>query len=62
MAPADTDWDVLEHGMGQAAHRLCPWCIADGGAGSRFGASFTDGAALGEDVPPEILRAGRPAR
>jgi len=27
-------------------HALCPWCIADGSAAARFGASFVDDAAF----------------
>jgi uncharacterized protein CbrC (UPF0167 family) len=37
--------------------RLCPWCIADGGAADRFDAHFTSGTALGDDVPQEIFTA-----
>lgn len=33
---------------------LCPWCIADGTAAKRFGASFNDSGTM-EDVTPEIM-------
>ncbi|MGW2378328.1 CbrC family protein [Kitasatospora sp. NPDC001683] len=32
--------------------RLCPWCIADGGAAERFEAQFTD---VVDDVPLDLL-------
>lgn len=34
---------------------LCPWCIADGKAAKKFGATFVDEAAFGDDVPEEIV-------
>ena len=34
---------------------LCPWCIADGSAGARFEAMFTDDIAVPEDVPAEVV-------
>ena len=39
---------------------LCPWCIADGSAARRFGASFTDEAGVGdygswEAVPASVV-------
>jgi uncharacterized protein len=33
---------------------ICPWCIADGSAARRFGASFTD---VGGDVPDDVPEA-----
>jgi uncharacterized protein CbrC (UPF0167 family) len=33
---------------------LCPWCIADGSAASKFGASFSDESAL-ESLPKNIV-------
>ena len=38
---------------------LCPWCIADGSAASRFGAEFVDAEGIGgygawEEVPPAV--------
>jgi uncharacterized protein len=36
---------------------ICPWCIADGRAGSEFDAEFTDvGWGVPEDVPASVLR------
>src|SRR5579864_6930514 len=35
---------------------LCPWCIEDGSAASRFGATFTDiGEGVPDDVPEPVL-------
>ncbi|HTX00403.1 MAG TPA: CbrC family protein, partial [Acidimicrobiales bacterium] len=35
---------------------LCPWCVADGSAASRFRAQFTDvGDGAPEDVPQPVL-------
>jgi uncharacterized protein len=35
---------------------LCPWCIADGTAASRFGAEFTDvGWGVPDEVPQSVL-------
>ena len=39
---------------------LCPWCIADGSAASRFGAEFMDEAGIGgygawPEVSPEVI-------
>ena len=41
--------------------RLCPWCIADGSAASKFGASFSDDwflrkAALPSEIIEEVTR------
>lgn len=36
---------------GEYSGKLCPWCIADGTAASKFDAEFTD---VGWGVPPEI--------
>jgi uncharacterized protein len=33
--------------------RICPWCIADGSAAKRFGATFCDTGMLG-DIAPEV--------
>jgi uncharacterized protein CbrC (UPF0167 family) len=40
--------------------RICPWCIADGSAHERLGASFTDDAGIGgggmwDGVPDEVI-------
>jgi uncharacterized protein len=36
--------------------RLCPWCIADGSAASRFGASFSDDWSLRKAaLSPEVI-------
>jgi len=40
---------------------ICPWCIADGSAHDKLGASFTDDAGIGgggmwDQVPEEIVR------
>jgi uncharacterized protein CbrC (UPF0167 family) len=38
------------------AEKLCPWCIADGTAAQKFGASFTDvGVGVPGDVPAGVL-------
>jgi uncharacterized protein CbrC (UPF0167 family) len=46
-------------------HDVCPWCIADGAAHAKWGAEFTDGAAVGgygkwcgvpEEVRQEVAR------
>lgn len=39
---------------------ICPWCIADGSAATRFGAEFVDAAGIGdygswEAVPPAVV-------
>jgi hypothetical protein len=36
-------------------NHLCPWCIADGTAAKRFGASFND-AGMMDDVPEEVMK------
>ncbi len=37
--------------------RLCPWCIADGGAARKLGAEFTDaGFDVPDDVPEAVLK------
>jgi uncharacterized protein len=38
----------------EEVEELCPWCIADGTAASRFGAEFTD---VGWGVPSDVPRA-----
>lgn len=39
----------------ELAEALCPWCIADGRAGSMFDAQFTDvGWRVPEDVPADV--------
>jgi uncharacterized protein CbrC (UPF0167 family) len=35
-------------------HHVCPWCIADGSAARRFGATFSDAGAM-EDVTGEAM-------
>jgi uncharacterized protein CbrC (UPF0167 family) len=34
---------------------LCPWCIADGSAATRFEATFTDDTRVPDDVPGEVV-------
>lgn len=34
---------------------LCPWCIADGSAHEKFGASFVDDATFPDEISPEII-------
>jgi hypothetical protein len=34
---------------------LCPWCIADGSAASRFDATFTDDWGASADVPADVV-------
>jgi uncharacterized protein CbrC (UPF0167 family) len=34
---------------------LCPWCIADGSAHLKFGATFVDPEAFPPDVPEEVM-------
>jgi len=39
---------------------ICPWCIADGSANAKFGASFTDDSGIGgygewESVPADVI-------
>jgi hypothetical protein len=34
---------------------LCPWCIADGSAHSKFGATFVDEAVFPDDIAPEVV-------
>jgi uncharacterized protein CbrC (UPF0167 family) len=34
---------------------LCPWCIADGSAASRFEATFTDAYDVPGNVPPSVI-------
>ena len=34
---------------------LCPWCIADGSAATRFDATFTDDVPVPDDVPGEVV-------
>jgi hypothetical protein len=36
-------------------NHLCPWCIADGTAAKRFGASFNE-AGMMDDVPEEVMK------
>lgn len=40
---------------------LCPWCIADGTAAARFGASFVDDAAFDGELPEATRPRYRPA-
>ncbi len=35
--------------------QLCPWCIADGSAAEKFGASFSDGQSLAQAGVPETV-------
>jgi uncharacterized protein CbrC (UPF0167 family) len=34
---------------------LCPWCIADGSAHEKFGASFTDEAGFPDEIDEEVI-------
>jgi uncharacterized protein len=34
---------------------LCPWCIADGSAHSKFDANFTDPAGFPDEIPQDIV-------
>lgn len=48
------------YGEGDYDGRICPWCIADGSAHERLGASFTDevgvgGGGLWDEVPQETV-------
>ncbi len=36
---------------------LCPWCIADGSAHKKFGATFVDVEAFADDVPAALVDA-----
>ncbi|MBE2214404.1 MAG: CbrC family protein [Opitutaceae bacterium] len=37
------------------ANQLCPWCIADGSAYQKFGATFVDTEAFSDEVPAELV-------
>jgi len=47
------------YAVGAYDQRVCPWCIADGSAHEKLGASFTDEAGVGggvwEEVPPAVV-------
>ena len=46
--------------MAELDDAICPWCIADGAAHSKFDASFTDDAGVGgyeeTDSAPESIK------
>lgn len=35
---------------------LCPWCISDGSAAKKFGASFTDANSIFDEVPDTVRK------
>lgn len=35
---------------------ICPWCISDGAAFKKFGATFIDEAALPDDLPESVVQ------
>jgi len=48
------------YAVGEYHQRICPWCIADGSAHERLGASFTDEAGIGgyemwDEVPEDVI-------
>jgi len=50
----------LPHASEQFNGALCPWCIADGSAATRFGATFIDATGIGDygrwdRVPPAVV-------
>jgi len=34
---------------------ICPWCISDGSAHAKLGASFTDEESIGDEVPDTVI-------